>query len=76
MTWFVAAASLAATVLNVRRVRACFAIWFVTNTAWAIYDVAHGLPAQGVLMAIYALLAVYGWHSWRPRKDAGTPLMS
>ncbi len=65
MTWLVAAASLFATWLNIRRVRACFAIWFVTNVAWAVYDLAHGLPAQGVLMAVYAGLAVWGWFAWR-----------
>jgi nicotinamide riboside transporter PnuC len=64
MTWLVAAASLTATWLNIRRVRACFGIWLVTNTAWAIYDFAHGLPAQGCLMCVYAALAVYGWVAW------------
>ena len=35
MTWLVAAASLTATWLNIRRVRACFAIWLLTNVTWA-----------------------------------------
>lgn len=67
MSWLVALASLAATVLNVRKHRASFAIWFFTNTAWSAYDFAHGLPAQGCLMATYAGLAVYGWIAWRKR---------
>ncbi len=65
MTWLVAGASLFATWLNIRRVRACFAIWCCTNVAWASYDFAHGLPAQGILMAVYAGLAVWGWFAWR-----------
>ncbi len=65
MTWLVASASLVATWLNIRRVRACFAIWFVTNVSWASYDFAHKLPAQGALMLIYAALAVWGWFAWR-----------
>ena len=64
MTWLVATVSLFATWLNIRRVRACFAIWFVTNVTWAAYDFAHRLPAQGVLMLVYAGLAVWGWISW------------
>jgi nicotinamide riboside transporter PnuC len=64
MTWLVASASLFATWLNVRRVRACFAIWFCTNVTWAFYDFTHGLPAQGALMCVYACLAVYGWRAW------------
>ncbi len=67
MTWLVAGFSLFATWLNVRRVRACFAIWFV-NAAWATFDFAHGLSAQGVLMTTYAGLAVWGWFSWKPRR--------
>jgi len=68
VTWLVAIASLTATALNVRRVRACFVIWSVTNTAWAAYDFAHGLPAQGCLMCAYAAMAVWGWFAWRPRR--------
>ena len=45
MTWLVAGFSLFATWLNVRRVRACFAIWACTNVMWDVYDFAHGLPA-------------------------------
>jgi nicotinamide riboside transporter PnuC len=69
VSWAVACASLVATWLNVRRHRASFAIWFFTNTAWSAYDFAHGLPAQGCLMATYAGLAVWGFFAWR-RKDA------
>jgi len=67
VTWLVAGASLFATWLNIRRVRSCFAIWFCTNVAWAGYDFAHGLPAQGVLMTVYSLLAVWGWCEWGKR---------
>jgi len=64
VTWLVAAFSLTATWLNIRRVRACFALWFCTNLAWAGYDFAHGLPAQGSLMLVYAALACYGYVAW------------
>ena len=67
MTWVVAAASLFATWLNIRKVRLCYAIWFCTNAIWAAYDFAHGLPAQGTLMSVYALLAVWGWREWGKR---------
>ncbi len=67
MTWLVAGASLFATWLNIRKVRLCFAIWLVTNLTWAAYDFTHHLPAQGVLMTVYAGLAVWGWFAWRKR---------
>ena len=69
MSWVVAAASLVATWLNIRRTRACFAIWGCTNVAWACYDFGHGLPAQGCLMSVYAGLAVWGWFAWRPGRE-------
>ncbi len=68
MTWLIAAASLFATWLNIRKMRACFLIWLGTNIAWAIYDFAHGLPAQGSLMVVYAALAAWGWFAWRDRE--------
>ena len=70
MTWLVATASVFATWLNIRRVRACFAIWFCTNVSWAVYDFAYGLPAQGCLMCVYACLAVVGWTTWGKRGHA------
>lgn len=70
MTWLVAALSLGATVMNIRRVRACFLIWTGTNATWAAYDFAHGLPAQGVLMTIYSGLAVWGYVAWGRHRAA------
>ena len=64
MTWALATISLLATWLNTRRVRACFAIWFVTNIAWATFNFNQGIYARGVLDAVYAGLAVYGWRKW------------
>ena len=64
--WTIAAASLIGVVANIQKRRICFAIWFVTNTAWVIIDFCAGIYAQSALMAVYAGLAVWGWFSWRP----------
>ncbi|MHC4732186.1 MAG: hypothetical protein ACYS6Z_16580 [Planctomycetota bacterium] len=71
MTWLVAAASLFATWLNIRRVRVCFAIWFVTNVSWCVVDCVYGVWARAPLDAIYAALAVWGWIAWGRR--TGSP---
>ena len=63
--WLLAAASLTGVVLNIRRRRACFAIWTVTNATWSVVDARAGLPAQAALMAVYAALAVWGFAAWR-----------
>ena len=65
MTWLVAGAALFATWLNIHKVRACFAVWFVTNSTWAVYDFAASNPARGIQMTIYAGLSVVGWRKWR-----------
>jgi len=64
MTWFVAGASLFATWLDPRRIRACFAIWFLTCVTWAVLDFTHRLPAQVRLMVVRAGRAVRGWVAW------------
>ena len=70
--WLLAAASLTGVVLNIRKRRASFAIWIVSNAIWCAVDAAAGLPAQATLMAIYSGLAVWGFMAWRaPEPAAG-----
>jgi nicotinamide riboside transporter PnuC len=67
--WLTSAASLVAVWLNIRKHRACFAIWAVTNAAWAYADFRHGLPAQAVLQLCYFALSLYGLSNWRERQS-------
>ena len=66
--WLTALLSLAGVILNIRRHRACFAIWTVTNAAWAGIDAHAGIYSQSCLHATYVALAVYGWFSWKGTK--------
>jgi nicotinamide mononucleotide transporter len=68
MLWILAAASLFATVLNVKRRRECYAIWIVTNASWVAVDVAHGIYPQAALQAVYCGLAVWGLIEWTRHK--------
>jgi len=71
MTWFVAGASLFATWLDRRRIRAYFSIWFLTSVTWAVLDFTHRLPAQVRLMVVRPGGAVRGWVAWgRSATDA------
>lgn len=73
LQWIVAAASLIATWLNIRKARVCFVIWIFTNAFWAVADWRAGLPAQALLHAVYFGLAVWGVRAWRaesPRDEA------
>ena len=67
-SWLTALLSMAGVVLNIRRHRACFAIWTVTNAAWAVIDAHAGIYSQSCLHATYVVLAVYGWFSWKGTK--------
>ena len=64
LMWVVVVASLVGTILNIQKNRVCFHIWFWCNISWTIYDVHKGAYPQAVLMATYAVLAVYGWYTW------------
>jgi len=67
--WLASVASLVGVWLNIRKRAACFAIWTVTNAAWAWADFTHGLPQQGTLHLVYVGLAVYGLVEWNRRRE-------
>lgn len=66
MTWMLALLSLYATWLNARKVRWCFALWIVTNAAWALVNgLIYRNYARCALDTCYTGLAVYGLWRWR-----------
>ena len=70
MTWLIATASLAGVVMNIHKMRICFAVWFFSNAAWAVVDFAHEMPAQGALQVVEAGLCVWGWCKWAPKTES------
>jgi len=64
MIWLLTALSLIGVVLNIYKKKACFIIWAFTNFTWMIIDFAKGIPEQGVLFAIYFILAIWGLVKW------------
>ena len=65
MTWSITVLALVGVWLNIKKRQSCFAVWLVTNTAWCVVDLRHGLYAQAALMAVYAVLSVWGLWAWR-----------
>jgi nicotinamide riboside transporter PnuC len=65
LTVFLTLGALGGVILNIKKKKSCFYIWLVTNTAWAAVDFYKGIPAQGVLFSIYAVLAVWGIFEWK-----------
>lgn len=64
--WTLTVLSLVGVVLNIRKHRACFYLWTVTNASWAVVDWWAGLYAQAALFAVYCGLAVWGAIAWSP----------
>jgi nicotinamide riboside transporter PnuC len=65
--WIVTAVSVAATIMNIKKMQCCFTIWLFTNAAWCVYDYYIGAYAQSALFFVYVLLAVWGIYEWRTK---------
>ena len=63
-TWLLTVLSVLGVVLNIRKNRASFTIWMLTNASWAVIDIRAGIPAQAVLFGIYFALSAYGYWAW------------
>ena len=70
-TWAMAALSLVGVVLNIKKRRECFYVWAVTNAAWVVIDIYHGIYAQAALLAVYFVLAIWGIFEWKTEKPKG-----
>ncbi len=66
--WIVAISSMIGTLANIHKKRWCFHIWLVCNIAWVAYDIHKTAYPQAVLMAVYAILAVYGIYKWKNKE--------
>ncbi|MDD4984352.1 MAG: nicotinamide mononucleotide transporter [Dehalococcoidales bacterium] len=64
MTWLIALIAFAGVILNVYKRPACFALWIVSNTAWAIVDWEAGLYAQSCLFMLYLGISIWGLMKW------------
>ena len=61
-------ASLAGVILNIKKNRACFWVWLITNFTWAVIDLWMGIYLQAFLFFVYFLLAIWGLLEWKRGK--------
>lgn len=64
-TWILMIAALVGVILNIKKIRACFFIWAITNFFWMIVDFYKEIYAQSALFAVYFLLALWGIYEWK-----------
>jgi nicotinamide riboside transporter PnuC len=65
--WLITTISLIGVILNIKKKKICFVIWFFTNATWCIYDFYIGAYAQSFLFLIYTGLAIWGMIEWRKK---------
>jgi len=58
--------------LNNRRLRACFIIWFISNAITLAIHYDAGIQSLMVRDAIFLILAVEGWVRWGRRDKERT----
>lgn len=63
-TWIATIIALAGTVLNCKKIRACFVLWTVTNAMWLAWDYGQGLYSRCVLDFVQLILAIWGLWEW------------
>lgn len=62
--WAATLVALAGTVLNCKKIKACFYLWLITNAMWLAWDVSQGLPSRALLDAVQFALAAWGIYEW------------
>ncbi len=67
LMWIVTTLSIIGVILNIKKIRACFFIWAVTNSLWSIYDFSIGAYAQSALFLVYTVLAIWGIYEWKKK---------
>lgn len=73
-TWVATLVALVGTVLNCKKIKACFYLWTATNIMWLAYDLYLGTVSRAVLDAVQLALAIYGIYEWTKldRRQAAT----
>jgi nicotinamide mononucleotide transporter len=57
--------SVAATLLMTRKVLECWVYWFIIDILIVVLTIRSGLPTTSVLYAVYVVMAIVGFLSWR-----------
>ena len=68
ISWITTAICLLGTILNVKKLNACFYLWLIGNTLWLCIDIYNGLWSRAILDIVQGVLAVWGIIEWRKNK--------
>ena len=68
ISWITTAICLLGTILNVKKLNACFYLWLFGNILWLCIDIYNGLWSRAILDIVQGVLAVWGIIEWRKNK--------
>lgn len=68
LIWAITAVSIVGTILNAKKIIACFYLWGLANMAWFAVDILNKQYGRAFLDAFQLCLGIYGLMEWR--KDA------
>ena len=63
--WLLTSLAIAGAILNIKRHRAGFYCWAITNTAWAFQNCLNGDYPQAVQYAVFLGFSIWGILEWR-----------
>ncbi len=69
--WLATGVALAGVWMNNRRMRACFALWLVSNAITFGIHARMGLWSLAVRDGAFFVMAIHGWWLWGSRKAGG-----
>lgn len=64
--WLLSANNIVGAILNIKKKKSGFIVWFFGNTGFLILSVVvPTLRPQAPLWIVFTILAIYGWLEWR-----------
>ncbi len=66
--WFSSGLAIVGVLLNNKRIRWCFPLWFVSNIICLVLHYQVAYSGMMVRDGVFGILAVHGWFCWRDKK--------
>ena len=68
--WLIVVIAIAGAVLNIRKHRAGFALWCISNSYWFFHNIRAGEYEQATVFSVFFVLSIIGLWRWsrRPAK--------
>lgn len=67
LSWVLLAGSTVGAFLNNNKKRSGFVVWFFANMGWVVVNVHMGIYAGAIAAAIFAVMNIHGFISWRTK---------